>query len=116
MIDLRKKYSGIIGIIIFLILTLSLTGCGAGRTMVLTPAETPAKFTSAEIIEDKPTVNVPGDVSASFHAKLTQLLYGQDGFTKGPGLKIKYRFIQYNPGSQFTRWFWGGLAAPVKAP
>jgi hypothetical protein len=114
MIDLRRKCNGAIGIIILLILALSLTGCGAGRTMVLAPAETSAKFNSAEIIEDKPTVNVPGDISASFQAKLTQLLYGPDGFTKGPGLKIKYRFIQYNPGSQFTRWFWGGIGSAGK--
>lgn len=84
--------------------------------MVLAPAETPAKFTSAELYEDKATVNVPGDVSASFQAKLAQLLYGQDGFTNGPGIKIRYRFIQFNPGSQFSRWFWGALAAPAKAP
>jgi hypothetical protein len=81
---------------------------------VLTPAETPVKVTSAEIYEDKPTVNVPGDVSASFQAKLTQLLYEQGGFTKGPGLKIRYRFIQYNPGNQFTRWFWGGIGSAGK--
>ncbi len=49
-----------------------------------------------------------------FEAKLAQLLYGQDGFTKGPGLKIRYRFIQFNPGNQFTRWFWGGIGSAGK--
>ena len=107
MINLFRKCSGIIGIFILLMLTLSLTGCGAGRTMVLATVETSAKFSSAELVEDKAAVNVPGDVSAAFQAKLSQLLYGQDGFTKGPGLKIRYRFIQFNPGSQFTRWFFG---------
>ena len=61
MINLFRKCSGIIGIFILLMLTLSLTGCGAGRTMVLAPVETPVKFTSAELYEDKATVNVPGD-------------------------------------------------------
>jgi len=114
MINLFRKCSGIIGIFILLMLTLSLTGCGAGRTMVLAPVEMPVKFTSAELHEDKATVNVPGDINASFEAKLAQLLYGQDGFTKGPGLKIRYRFIQFNPGNQFTRWFWGGIGSAGK--
>jgi hypothetical protein len=113
-IKLFRKRRGSVDIFILLMLTLALMGCGAGRTMVLAPAETSAKFSSAELIEDKATVNVPGDVSASFQAKLSQLLYGQDGFTKGPGLKISYRFIQFNPGSQFTRWFWGGIGSAGK--
>lgn len=112
--NLFRRCSILIGIIIVLILNLSLTGCGAGRTMVLAPAETPVKFSSVELYEDKPTVSLPGDVSASFQAKLAQLLYEQDGFTRGPGLKIRYRFIQYNPGSQFTRWFWGGIGSAGK--
>ena len=37
MINFFRKCSGIIGIFILLMLTLSLTGCGAGRTMVLAP-------------------------------------------------------------------------------
>ncbi len=114
MINLFRKFSGIIGIFILLMLTLSLTGCGAGRTMVLASPEIPVRFTSAELYEDKATVNVPGDVSASFQAKIDQLLYGQGVFTKGPGLKIRYRFIQFNPGNQFTRWFWGGIGSAGK--
>jgi hypothetical protein len=111
---MKRAFLCFIGLSILLMVTLSLTGCGAGRTMVLVPAETPDKFASAEIIEDKPTVNVPADVSASFQAKLAQLIYGQDGFTRGPGLKIRYRFVQFNPGSQFSRWFWGGIGSAGK--
>jgi hypothetical protein len=100
----------------FIILTLSLllAGCGAGRTMVIAPAETIERFTDAEIVEDQHTVNVPSEVNSSFQAKLSQLIYGEGGFAKGPGLKIKYRFIQFNPGSQFTRWFWGGIGSAGK--
>ena len=105
MINLFRKCSGIIGIFIFLMLTLSLTGCGAGRTMVVAPVETPVKFTAAELYEDKATVNVPGDVSASFQAKIAQLLYGQEGFAKGPGLKIRYRFIQFIPVYSLNPWW-----------
>jgi hypothetical protein len=65
MINLFRKCTGIIGVFICMMLTLSLTGCGAGRTMVIAPVETPVKFTSAELYEDRATVNVPGDFSAS---------------------------------------------------
>ena len=106
--------NGIMRISILLTFTLFVIGCGAGRTMVLAPAETPDKFTEAEIIEGQSTVSVPSDVNAAFQSKLSQLIYGEGGFAQGPGLKIKYRFIQFNPGSQFTRWFWGGLGSTGK--
>ncbi|MBN1958526.1 MAG: hypothetical protein JXQ81_06530 [Desulfuromonadales bacterium] len=54
------------------------------------------------------TVKVPGEVKIAFHDKLAHFLYEEEGaFERGPELKITYRFIQYNPGNQFTRWFWG---------
>ena len=111
---LLKKREDIIGWLILVALAICLTGCGAGRTMVLAPPETTAKFQAAEIFEDKATVEVPGEVSSSFQAKLVQELYKEGGFTRGPGLKIRYRFIQFNPGSQFTRWFWGGIGSAGK--
>lgn len=97
----------------FLIIFLS-SGCGAGRTIVMTPAETSETFSAAEIVEDKSTVSVPAEVNASFATKLAQLIYNEGGFSRGPGLTISYRFIQYNPGSQFTRWFWGGIGSAGK--
>ncbi len=108
------RSNGMMRIFFLLILSLLLIGCGAGRTMVLAPAETSDRFTEAEIIEDQSTVNVPSEVNSSFQAKLSQLIYGDGGFARGPGLKIKYRFIQFNPGSQFTRWFWGGIGSAGK--
>jgi hypothetical protein len=91
-----------------------LVGCGAGRTMVLAPSETSERFSEAEITEGQSTVTVPSDMNAAFQSKLAQLIYGPGGFSQGPGLKLKYRFIQFNPGSQFTRWFWGGLGSAGK--
>ena len=112
--NLCRRITGIKGLFILLALTLFLIGCGAGRTMVLAPPVITAKFTSAEIYEDKATVDVPADVSASFQEKFSQLLYGEAGFVRGPDLKIRYRFIQFNPGSQFSRWFWGGIGSAGK--
>lgn len=96
------------------IVALLFSGCGAGRTIVVTPTESPETFTAAEIIEDKSTVSVPAEVNTSFQTKLSQLIFTEGGFARGPGLKISYRFIQYNPGSQFSRWFWGGIGSAGK--
>ncbi len=109
-----SKFSGLLQIFGILIISLWLCGCGAGRTMVITPAEAPDKYTAAEIIEDKSTVSVPAEVNTSFQTKLSHLIFTEGGFTRGPGLKISYRFIQYNPGSQVTRWFWGGIGSAGK--
>jgi Domain of unknown function (DUF4410) len=84
-----------------------LAGCVPGKTTVLAPVETPAKFTSAEIIEDKATINVPADVSAQFKTSLSKELFEKGGFTRGDGLKIQYRFIQFNPGSRVARYVVG---------
>ena len=40
---------------------------------------------------------------------LERRLYEESGFEKGSELRIRYRFVQFDPGNQFARWFWGGL-------
>jgi len=37
------------------------------------------------------------------------LLYKEGAFQKGSELTIRYRFVQFDAGSQFTRWFLGGI-------
>jgi hypothetical protein len=112
---IRFKKTVVLGcILVLFVSTPFLAGCGAGRTTVLAPAETPARFTAAEIYEEKATVNVPGDVNAQFRSSLEKELFEKGGFIRGDGLKIKYRFIQFNPGSQFSRWFWGGIGSAGK--
>lgn len=87
-----------------------LMGCGAAKTLVMAPPATKIQVAAVEVAEGSSTVNVPDDIKKAFHDKLTQLLYEEEGgFRRGTELKVRYRFIQYNPGSQFTRWFWGGI-------
>jgi Domain of unknown function (DUF4410) len=85
------------------------TACGAGKTLVMKPLDTQAQISSIDVVEEKATVTVPDDVRQTLSAKLSQALYEEGTFAKGPEMTIRYRFIQYNPGSQFTRWFWGGI-------
>jgi hypothetical protein len=96
-------------ITLLMALLLILIGCGAGKTMVTKPAEMNARTSTVEISETNSTVNLPDEVRVSFREKLSTLLYEEGDFEQGPGLKIEYRFIQFNPGSQFKRWFWGGI-------
>jgi len=77
--------------------------------MIVKPPEAKLRVNSVEFTEGISPVAVPADVKATLTEKLNQYLYGEGGFQRGKELKISYRFIQYDPGSQFTRWFWGGI-------
>jgi hypothetical protein len=88
---------------------LMLAGCGVGRAMVIKPPDEQVRVVFVQAKEGNSPVAVPADVKTDFVEKLNKYLYGDDGFQKGPELTISYRFIQYDPGSQFTRWFLGGI-------
>ena len=90
-------------------LILCLSGCGAGKTLVMEPFETRLLVHSVNITQGKSTVNVPNEVSQELMEKLSQKLYVQGKFAQGPELTITCRFLQYNPGNQLTRWFLGGI-------
>jgi len=85
------------------------SGCGAGRTLVLQLSETKVRVSSVNAVEGASPVSVPADVKATFQQKLEEYLYAEKAFDKGKELTIKYRFIQFDPGNQLTRWFWGGI-------
>jgi hypothetical protein len=88
---------------------LMLAACGVGRAMVIKPPEEQVRVVFVQAKEGVSPVPVPEDVKADFAEKLSKYLYSERGFQNGPELTISYRFIQYDPGNQFTRWFWGGL-------
>ncbi len=95
-----------------------IVGCGAGKTLKKKPPEMKLKPSPQEMklktsfvdfSEEEPTVNVPEKIRKTFQEKLNHLLYNEGAFQEGSDLKIKYRFVWYDPGNQFSRWFWGGL-------
>ncbi|MFQ5847364.1 MAG: DUF4410 domain-containing protein [Candidatus Methylomirabilales bacterium] len=104
-------------------LMLILVGCGAGKTLVMKPPETKLRVTSVSFSEGNSTIAVPAEAKKAFEEKLAELLYeeqkeadeyekeknGEGAFKMGDDLKIKYRFVQYDKGDRFTRWFWGGI-------
>jgi hypothetical protein len=103
-------------LLIAMILGLSFTyvGCTSGRTMVMNVPAERIKAVSVNVVEDQPTVSVPPEVSTMFRAKLEDSLFvgeqgGTPAFSKGAGLNVHYRFIQFTSGSQFKRWLAGGI-------
>ena len=95
--------------VILLMSGLILAGCGVGRAMVIKPPETPFNARTVQAAEGKSPVAVPNEVKSEFIEKLNRYLYAEGNFQRGDDLIITYRFIQFDPGNQFTRWFWGGI-------
>ncbi|HEY6201231.1 MAG TPA: hypothetical protein VI231_21690 [Candidatus Binatia bacterium] len=105
---MRKSSQVFIAAVIFLALNVA-TGCGVGRNMVIQSPQTRIRAASAVATENNSPVGVPADMKADYQSRLEKYLYGENGFKQGQELRIRYRFIQYEPGSQFGRWFSGGL-------
>lgn len=92
-----------------LVMVCILTGCGAGKTIVMNPVENSIHARTVTLQEDPATVDVPGAVREALQEELSKFVYAKDGFERGSDLVIRYRFIQFTAGSQFNRWFWGGI-------
>lgn len=109
-----RKPRRLIHLFSLMTLIIILAGCGAGKTLVMRPPETELHVTSLSFSESNSTIRVPEETKQAFEKKLSALLYeesekGEGAFQRGNDITIKYRFIQVNEGSQFTRWFWGGI-------
>jgi hypothetical protein len=96
-----------------LVLSVFVAACGTGRTMVVQPTAEARKFDSVTLERAADTVVVPEEFRALFVKELREELYGTaekpGPFTEGPGLKIRVTVVQFDQGSQFQRWFWGGI-------
>jgi Domain of unknown function (DUF4410) len=90
-----------------------LTACGTGRTMVMEPVAEKVAFDAAKLERSKDSVEVPEELRTMFVDKLRADLYGTaeaaGPFTEGEGLTIRIKVVQFQAGSQFQRWFWGGV-------
>jgi hypothetical protein len=103
-----ENFKGLLSLVLISVLVFCV-GCGVGRNLVVKPPETKVRAASATASEANSSVSVPTEVKSEFQTKLDKYLYDEGAFKKGSELKIKYRFIQYEPGSQFSRWFLGGI-------
>jgi len=69
----------------------------------------PKSRTGVDVERAEHSVAVPEEAEQNFVQSLERRLYEESGFEKGSELRIRYRFVQFDPGNQFARWFWGGL-------
>lgn len=95
------------------VLSVFVAACGTGRTLVVQPTTGTEKFDSVTLERATDTVVVPEEYRALFLKELRKELYGTaekpGPFTEGPGLNIRVTVLQFDQGSQFQRWFWGGI-------
>lgn len=98
-------------LLILTVLATFLIGCGTGRTMVLNSPSSSSEIYSSTIslLNIESSVDIPDIAIVEFEEKLNKYLYKSEGFNRGNELQLKCRFIQFDKGDQFTRWFWGGL-------
>jgi hypothetical protein len=93
-------------------LSLFLTACGTGRTLVMESPQRKA-FSAATLTRADDTVTVPDEVREQFVTKMRELLYGTKDapgpFIESAGLTIRVKVVQFDAGNQFARWFWGGI-------
>jgi hypothetical protein len=101
------------GAVTGVVLGVILVGCGAGRTMVMEPPTERRSFASATVENGNDAVPVPEELRSRLTQKVREGLYGTDekagSFKDESGLKVFIRVVQFDQGSQFQRWFWGGL-------
>lgn len=95
----------------FLALALSLvalTSCGTGRTFVLEAPRSEYRVDGYRLEHEGSTASVPPEIVARFESAVRKRTE-RAKFASGDALLLRYRFIQFDEGSQFERWFWGGI-------
>lgn len=95
------------------LLCLLLTACGTGRTMVMEPVAEKKIFEAARFERTADSVAVPEELRAMFVEQLREDFYGTaekpGPFSEGDGLTVRVKVVQFESGSQFQRWFFGGI-------
>ena len=108
-IGFRGSVRKVFLVLVNLLILFQLVSCGAGKTIIMEPASNRISVKSVSIIEGQSTVLVPIEVAEEFKEELSAVLFNEGDFVRGEDLTVTYRFLQYDPGDQFIRWFWGGI-------
>lgn len=112
---MSKKKVGVI--IIAVAIAMVISGCAAGRTVVIRPVQVinRVQINSVEVKNVKSTVDVGDDILGKIRYKLIEKLQKTEAFPEvkmeglGKGIIIESELVQYDKGSRFDRWFWGGI-------
>lgn len=88
---------------------LILQGCGSSRVVVLEPVKPVKNVVGIHLDAGSHTTKVDREYVDVFESVIREKLYKEYAFKDGRDLTIRYRFIQFDPGSRFTRYMLGGL-------
>lgn len=85
--------------------------CGTARTIVYEPVIIPSHINTnqVEIFNGTDTTPISDNVKGHFEKQLRKILYRDGSIQCGPGIKLQYRFLQYEEGNRFARYFLGGV-------
>lgn len=93
---------------------LLISGCSSSSTMVMQPKVMQQnQYSSYNVEEVVIANNVPSEARQYFKTYLEKTL-DEKHQVKGNDLKIKYSFIEFNEGNQFSRWMLGGIGGAGK--
>lgn len=103
------RKSGFIALIMGLVFVL--TSCGTGRTMVSDPVIVPssARLRGITIERGEDTIPVSYKAKSVFENRLSRKLFADGNLRRGSGIYLQYRFIQFDEGSRFARYMFGGI-------
>ena len=85
-----------------------LASCGTGRTMILQAPDREYRIPTYRLEQSGSTAAVPAGIRTRFEAAVNKIILAT-GMKTGEALTLRYRFIQFEEGDQFARWFWGGI-------
>lgn len=88
---------------------ITLTGCGAGKVLVLEPMHCTSQTQTIQIQPTTDTIKLDAAVANKFKKILASKMYAKEKFKPGDEITLKYRFLQLNEGNRFSRWFLGGI-------
>ena len=100
-----------IAVICFVVL---LFGCGRAATLVVKPVEQIQQVLGAMVKAGEHDVEVPDEMVARLRGKIEEGLHVEHGYGQSDDLLISFKFLQYNEGDQFARWFLAGLTTSGK--
>ena len=80
----------------------------AGRTMILEAPGREYRVPTYHLEHSGSTAAVPEGIRSRFEAAVNKAVLAS-GMKTGDELTLRYRFIQFEKGDQFARWFWGGI-------
>lgn len=88
----------------------TLSACGASHMVVMEPNRSAVKAEGVQLVYDDSVMGVPQEAVDKVKRYMQDRFFGEGAaFTRGNEMTVRYGFVGFDEGSQFSRWFFGGL-------